>query len=93
MAGYMGLLQGSIYPTVGIVKHSKKMPRYDSELVIVVSLVLNVWWWSTNLSILRHSTYSETHNSGMYQLAGHWWKYFTVSSVTDLFKSIENHII
>ena len=49
----------------------------DSKLVIPVSLThLIVWWWSPNLSILRTSTYIETHISRMYQLAGHSWKIF-----------------
>ena len=38
------------------------------------SLILIEWWWLPNLSILRYSTHSKTHISGMCQLAGHSWK-------------------
>jgi len=38
------------------------------------SLILIEWWWLPNLSILRNSTHSKTHISGMCQLAGHSWK-------------------
>ena len=33
-----------------------------------------VWWWSSNLSVLWNSTYSKTYISGMSQLARHSWK-------------------
>ena len=72
-----------IYPTVGNVEHSKIRPatiRYSlTDSVWSLSYnspILTVRWWSPNLSILRTSTYIETHISRMYQLAGHSWKIF-----------------
>jgi len=38
------------------------------------SLILIEWWWLPNLSILRNSTHSKTHISGVCQLARHSWK-------------------
>ena len=69
----------SIYPTVGIVKYSKNISRYDSVLLNRTpnwsfsshSLILIVWVMTPNLSIFRNSTHSKTHISGMCQLAGH----------------------
>ena len=79
----------SIYLTVGIVKHSKKCfplrfrPAQQTAnwSFSTHSLILIEWWWLPNLSILRNSTHRKTHISGMRQLAGHSWKYFTVSSL------------
>jgi len=91
----------SIYPTVGIVKHSKNMSRYDSVL-------LNRLW--IGHSRLTHSYLLYCDDPPTYQSCGipltvkhilvectnlrdiHE-KYFTVSSVTDLLKSIDNHTI
>ena len=66
----------SIYPTVGILKHSKNVPLQQSSnwSFSSHSLILIVWWWSSNLSVLRNSSHSKTYISGMYQLAGHSWK-------------------
>jgi len=72
----------SIYPTVGVVKHSKNICRYDSvlhnRLRIGHSRLTHSYLLcgdDPNLSILRNSTYSKTHISGMCQLAGHTWKH------------------
>jgi len=56
------------------------IPYYsiDSELVTVVSLA-HTWpadIWSAYLSILRNSTYGETHISRTYQPPGCPWKIF-----------------
>jgi len=69
----------SIYPTVGTVKHSKNVSRYDSVLLNRLRIGHSRLTHSfllygdgpPNLSILWNSTYSETHISGMFQLAGH----------------------
>ena len=45
----------------------------SSTRVSSASLV-SEWWWLPNLSILRNSTHTKTHISGMCQLAGHSWK-------------------
>ena len=68
----------SIYPTVGILKHSKNMSRYvlyystDFELVILVSLT-HTYCVVILLQPVSLAEFhlQETYISGMYQLAGH----------------------
>jgi len=68
----------SIYPTVGIVKHSKiflaTIPSCSTVCKLVILVSLTQWWWLPNPSNLRNSTHSKTHISGMCQLEGHSWK-------------------
>jgi len=91
----------SIYSTVGILKYSKNMSRYDSVLL--------------NRLRIGHSRLTHSHllsgddpptcqSCGIPPTVKHILvectnlrdipeKYFTVSSVTDLFKSIDNRTI
>jgi len=91
----------SIYPTVGIVKHSKNMSRYDSVLLNR----LQIGHSRLTHSYLLYGDIPPTCQScGIPLTVKHilvectnLWdireKYFTVSSVTDLFNSIDNHTI
>jgi len=91
----------SIYPTVGSVKHSKNMSRYDSLLLNR----LRIGHCRLTHSYLLYGDRPPTCQSCEIPLAVKHIlvecsnlqvireKYFTVSSVTDLFKSVDNHTI
>ena len=64
----------SIYPTVGIVKHSKNILHYDSVPYGIPLTVKHILVQCVNLRDIRE-------------------KYFTVSSIADLFKSVANHTV
>jgi len=88
-------------PTVGSVKHSKKYfslrfchtqqtPNWSFSSH---SLILIVWWWpptcqSCGIALTVKHILVECAN-----LRDIRQKYFTVSSVADLFKSIDNHTV
>jgi len=91
----------SIYPTVGTVKHSKNISRYDSVILNRLRI---------GHSRLTHSYLLCGDDPPICQSCGipltvkHILvecaslrdirqKYFTVSSVADLFKSVDNHTI
>jgi len=90
-----------IYPNVGIVKHSKNISRYDSVLLnrlrighsrLTRSYSLCVDYPPTCQSCgipltVKHILVEYTNLRDIRE------KYFTVSSVTELFKSIDNHTI
>jgi len=91
----------SIYPTVGILKHSKNMSGYDSVLLnrlrighsrLTQSYLLcgddPLTCQSCGLPLTVKHTLVECCN--LHDIRE---KYFTVSSVTDLFKSIDKHTI
>ena len=89
----------SIYPTVGILKHSENMSRYHpillNRLQIGHSRLTHSYLLcgddpptcqSCGIPFTVKHTLVECRN-----LRDIREKYFTVSSVTDLFKSIDNH--
>jgi len=91
----------SIYPTVGIVKHSKNMSRYDS---VLPNRLRSGHSRLTHSCLLCGDAPPTCQSCGIPVTVKHILvectnlrdireKYFTVSSVTDLFKSIDNHTI
>jgi len=91
----------SIYPTVGILKHSKNMSRYDSVLLNRLRIGHSRL---THSCLLSGDAPPTCQSCGIPVTVKHLLvecsnlrdireKYFTVSSVTDLFKSIGNHTI
>ena len=88
----------SIYPTVGIVKHSKiflaTIPSYsiDSELVIPVSLTHTycVVMTPQPVNLVEFHLHILVECANLRDIRE---KYFTVSSVADLFKSTDNHTV
>jgi len=54
-------------------------------------LILIEWWWLPNLSILRNSTHSKNILVECANLRDIREKYFTVSSLADLFNRVDNH--
>jgi len=91
----------SVYPTVGIVRHSKNISRFDSALLNKLRI---------DHSRLTHSYLLSGDDSPNYQSCGipltvrHILvecanlryiseKYFTVSSLADLFKRVDNHTV
>jgi len=91
----------SIYPTVGTVKHSKNMSRYDSVLLNRLQIGHSRL---TRSYLLYGDGPPACQCCGIPLTVKHILvecsnlrvireKYFTVSSVTDLFKSIDNHTI
>jgi len=91
----------SIYPTVGILKDSKNISRYDSVLLnrlrighsrLTRSYLLSgddpPTCQSCGIALTVKHILVECRNSHDIRE-----KYFTVSSVTDLSKSIDNHTI
>jgi len=91
----------SLYPTVGTVKHSKNMSHYDSMLLNI----LRIGHSRLTHSYLLYGDGPPTCQScGIPLTVKHILvefsnlrtireKHFTVSSVTDLFKSVDNHTI
>jgi len=72
------------------------IPSYstDSELVTLISLTHTYCVVMTpNLSILRNSTHSKHILVECAKLRDIREKYFMVSSVADLFKSVDNHTV
>jgi len=89
----------SIYPTVGILRHSKNMFRYDSVLLNRFRIGHSRL---THSYLLCGDAPPTCHSCGIPLTVKHIVctnlrdireKYFTVSSVTDLFKSIDYHTI
>jgi len=89
----------SIYPTVGILKHSKNSSRYDSVLFNRLRIGHSRL---THSYLLCGDDHPTCQSCGIPLTVKHILaectnlrdipeKYFTMSSVTDLFKSIDNH--
>jgi len=79
----------SIYPTVGSVAHSKNMSHYDSVLINRLRIGHSRLTRTHILCGDYPPTCQETHLGQICRLAGHSYKISTVSSVAELFHSVD----